>query len=104
MILFKKHFIFPILIDLKTQTRRTWKTPRAKEGTIHQAKTDYSTQGLFAHLHINEVYQERLGDISPQDARKEGGYTVESYIAEFKRVYGFWDENLTVYVVDFETV
>ena len=103
MILFKKHFIFPILTGLKTQTRRTWKRPQAKAGTIHKAKTDY-TAYYFAELQIKEVYQERLGDISPQDARKEGGYTVESYIAEFKRVYGFWDENLTVYVVDFETV
>ena len=103
MILFKKHFVFPILTGLKEHTRRTWKTPRAKEGSIHQAKTDY-TAYYFAELQIKEVYQELLGDISPQDARKEGGYTVQSYIDEFKRVYGFWDDNLEVYVVDFETV
>ena len=103
MILFKKHFIFPILTGLKTQTRRTWKRPQAKAGAIHKAKTDYSLR-YFAELRILKVSQERLGDITEQDAQKEGGYTLESYKAEFKRVYGFWDDDLQVYVVDFETV
>ena len=103
MILFKKHFIFPILTGLKTQTRRTWKRPQAKAGAIHKAKTDYSPC-YFAELHILKVSQERLGDITEQDAQKEGGYNLESYKAEFKRVYGFWDADLEVYVVDFETV
>lgn len=104
MILFQHQHIFPILIGLKTQTRRTWKKARVKVGSTQQAKTELISKHYFAQLKVLAVYQERLGDITEHDAYDEGGYTLESYKEVFQRIYGDWDDNLVVWVVKFEVI
>jgi len=79
LILFKHAHIFPILMGLKTQTRRTWEKARVKPGSIHLAKTKMISKQFFARLRVLEVYQERLGDMTEQDAWEEGGYTLDEY-------------------------
>lgn len=104
MILFKHFHIFPILIGLKTQTRRTWKKARVKIGSTQQAKTEMLSKSYFARLRVLAIYQQRLGDMTDQDAWEEGGYTLEEYKKKFKEIYGFWDENFIVWVVKFELI
>ncbi len=104
MILFKHTHIFPILIGLKIQTRRTWETARVKPGSIQLAKTKIISKQFFARLRVLEVYQERLGDMKEQDAWEEGGYTVDSYRETFQRIYGFRNDNRTVWTVKFEII
>ena len=104
MILFKHSHIFPILIGLKTQTRRTWEKARIKPGSIHLAKTEMISKQFFARLRVLEVYQERLCDMTEQDAWEEGGYTLDSYRETFQRIYGFWDDNRIVWTVKFEII
>lgn len=104
MILFKPYHIFPILIGLKTETRRTWEKPRVKIGSIQKAKTRMISKAYFARLRILAVYQQRLGDMTEQDAYEEGGYTLEGYKQAFQKIYGEWDENMIVYVVKFEVI
>lgn len=104
MILFKHTHIFPILIGLKTQTRRTWKKPRVLIGSIQQAKTEMISKYFFARLRVLAVYQERLGDMTEPDAYEEGGYSLDEYKEVFTQINGFWDDNLIVYVVKFEVL
>ncbi len=104
MILFRHEHIFPILISLKTQTRRTWKKARVKVGSTQKAKTELLSKQYFAQLKILEVRQEKLGDITKQDALEEGGYSLESYKEVFQKIYGEWDDNLQVWVVKFEVI
>jgi hypothetical protein len=59
---------------------------------------------LFARLRILAVYQERLGDMTEQDAWEEGGYTLDEYKETFQRIYGFWDDNRIVWAVKFEII
>jgi len=104
MILFKPEHVEPILRGEKTQTRRIGRC-RWRPGSIHQAKTSLKKGSKpFALLRIVSVRQERLGDISEDDAKKEGYSSVEAYKEVFKRIYGWWDENELVWVVDFEVV
>lgn len=107
MLLFKEWHMKAIQKGEKTQTRRVWKESynKPKKGSIHQAKTCLiCKEYYFAKLEILDVYQERLGDITPEDALKEGGYTVE----EFKRIWiginGEWNPDLMVWVVEFKSV
>ncbi len=104
MILFKRFHVFPILIGLKTQTRRTWAKARVKVGSTQLAKTEMISKAYFARLKIIAVYQERLGDMTEQDAYDEGGYTLEDYKQVFEKINGFWDDNQTVYVIKFEVI
>ncbi len=104
MILFKPEHVDPILWGEKTQTRRTGKR-RWRLGSIHQAKLNFSKGSKpFALLRIVFVHQERLGDISEDDAKREGYPTVEAYKEVFKRIYGWWNPDAEVWVVDFEVV
>lgn len=103
MILFKHEHVAPILSGQKTQTRRTGKL-RWKVGAIRQAKTGYKKDSEFAKLRILAIRSERLGDISPEDAIKEGYNSVAEYIEVFQRIYKRWDPNEVVWVIDYEKV
>ncbi|OPY52206.1 MAG: hypothetical protein A4E48_01224 [Methanosaeta sp. PtaU1.Bin060] len=72
MLLFKPEHIAPILDGRKTETRRIWKKPRAKVGSIHLAKTRMLSKEYFAKLHILYVQRQRFGDISDSEIILEG--------------------------------
>jgi len=55
----------------KTQTRRFWNKPRAKAGSIHQARTKMFGKP-FARLLIREVWSQKVRDITLSDVRAEG--------------------------------
>lgn len=103
MLLFKPYHAKLIQEGIKTQTRRIWKKPRCKIGSIHKAKTKMLSKDYFAELFIVDVHKEFLLDISEKDAWKEGGYTKEQFLR-------IWDEinpihlsksNPEVYVISF---
>ena len=104
MILFKPEHVQPILEGRKTQTRRLGKK-RWNVGQIHQCKTRLFNNETFARVLIRSVRRERLGDIGPEDVAREGYGTRKEYENAWERIYGVpWDDNLDVWVVDFELV
>lgn len=104
MLLFKPCHVVAILNGQKTQTRRIWKKVRCKVGAIHLAKTQMLVKKYFAKLRIKKVWEERLGNLSKEDATKEGGYTPEEYVNVWKEINGDYDPDIIVWVVEFEVV
>jgi hypothetical protein len=104
VLLFKPEHVAPILNGTKTQTRRVWKKPRVRIGSIHKAKTELFSNEHFALLRITGLRKERLGDISEEDARAEGGYTIEEFRKVWERINGRWDPEQEVWVVEFEVI
>lgn len=114
MILFREEHRQPILDDSKTQTRRLGKR-RWNVGAIHQCYTRPAwvkpNPGTpFARVEIAAVRRERLGDISLEDARREGYASPAEYFKAFAAINGqtvpgpaddktFY--NQSVWVVDF---
>lgn len=103
MILFKPMFVGPILAGTKTQTRRTG-SKRWKIGSIHQAKTSYAKDAVFAKLRIVAIRQEKLGEMTEADAVAEGFSCVMAFQNAFRSMYGTWDADQLVWVIDFELV
>lgn len=104
MILFKQVLRHPemILKGKKTQTRRVG-AKRWNVGAVHLAKTQMLSKQYFAKILITGVKQERLGNITLEDAQKEGCESVEEYIDIWKWINkGVWDPKLIVWVIDFE--
>jgi hypothetical protein len=73
-------------------------------GSVQLAKTQMISKAYFTRLKVLAVYQERLGDMTEQDAYDEGGYTLEGYKETFQRIYSFYDPDLLVYVIKFEVI
>lgn len=53
-------------------------------------------------MRVTAVRRERLGDITEEDARKEGYPSVEAYREALERIYGFRDPDTEMWVVEFE--
>ena len=110
MLLFKPEHVPFILNGTKTHTRRIWKRKRCNIGAIHLAKTKMLSKEYFAKLKILRVWQEYLGDISKEDAIKEGYNSREEYFRVFFLIndikpllYNYWLLQ-KVWCVEFEVV
>jgi ParB/RepB/Spo0J family partition protein len=85
----------------KTQTsRKGLRDPAIKPGATFYASV---FEPKYVRLKVKGVERKRLGEFSSEDAKREGGYTLQ----EFKRVWeeiheDDWDDNETVYVINFE--
>jgi hypothetical protein len=106
MLLFKPEHQYPICTGTKTQTRRIWKARRAKVGSTHLAKTQMLSRDFFAKLEILDVYQERLIDISEEDAKAEGYPDSATYLAKFCEINKLkcLPVDLMVWVVKFKVI
>ncbi len=105
MILFKQEHVEPIRLGLKTVTRRKGKR-RWREGVVHKCytKMPFTKGGAepFAHVEIMEVYQQELGLMTGLDADHEGLYTLAEYRRLWEEMYGSWNPDEVVWVVEFE--
>lgn len=115
MVLFKPRHAPLILRKLKWQTRRAWKKPRAKVGSLHWAQLKmFDPASRFARLHILKVWQEPLGKISRADAKAEGGnldpdgkfepYDKKAFLSVFDYINGPGMYEELVYAIEFEVV
>lgn len=120
MILFKLAHVPLILNGTKTQTRRLWidkktkkarEKPRCKVGAIHLAKTKMLSKEYFAKLIILNVWKEKLGDISKEDAIKEGFSCTQDFFDIFfdvnDIVTDFWKHHWMekeIWCVEFEVI
>jgi hypothetical protein len=110
-VLFKDYHIGQIRAGEKTVTRREWKENYnpPNVGTVVAAKTEMLKPDAECDcfIRITGKRRERLGDITPESARREGDYDgIEEFRAGYEAVYGddAWDDDKVVTVVEFEYV
>jgi hypothetical protein len=102
VILFRPEHVEPILRQTKTQTRRQGKK-RWNVGAVHQCQTKLFGSP-FAAVRIMGVRRQRLKHISDADLRAEGYGCLADYKAVFRDIYGEWNGNQMVWVIDFELI
>ena len=58
----------------KTETRRIWKKPHVKVGKTYQCRTSRyaKTPEDSPYIKITAMRKERLGEITPEEAEREG--------------------------------
>ena len=99
---FRLDHMDPIMKGIKTQTsRKALPDPKIRIGAIVHASV---WQPNFAGLHITSIERKRLGNFTEEDAKKEGGYTLEQFKNVWRRIHGEWNENEIVYVIGFEKI
>jgi ParB family chromosome partitioning protein len=80
----------------KQQTTRRRADPRIEAGSIVRADVIQ-----FADLEITDVIRKRLGEMSDDDAREEGGYSLDEFQDLWRRSYGSWNPDELVTIIRF---
>ena len=100
--LFKPEHVDMIMQGIKTATRRAWKRPMAKPGGLYPVQVRmFQRRAECPLIRVTRVYRQRLGDMTEEDARKEGGYTLDEFRDVWIGINGAWDDDQMVYVVEF---
>jgi ParB family chromosome partitioning protein len=92
----------PLLDGTKTQTSRIdVPDPKVKAGaTVHAA----IWEPHIADLRITSIERKKARYFDEDDAKREGGYTLEEFKKKWEEMHGEWDENQLFYVIHFEKV
>ncbi len=90
----------PLLKGVKTQTSRlTLPDQKVKAGAIVRAAI---WEPHVADLRIVSIERKKLKYFDTEDAKREGGYTLEQFKKQWKKIHDEWDENQLVYVIHFQ--
>lgn len=103
--LFRPNHIDLIKQGIKTETRRAWKgKPKVKVGRYYSIMRDYRHKHNpdDGYILIAKLWQQRLGDMTEQEAQAEGGYNLAEYKQIWIGINGSWNDVQIVWVVDFE--
>ena len=93
---FKRSFLPLILSGRKTQTRRM--SGRYRVGEI------YRVNNTEIWILITCRYRQRLGDISPEEARREGFSSIEEFRRAWKKIYDSWNLDMQVWAYEFKVI
>jgi hypothetical protein len=97
--LFKRELLRKVLEGQKTQTRRIHKVT-LKPGRTYAARCTRFEKAQ-ARILITAARQEKLGDITQEDARKEGFTSPEAFKQAWTEMHGDWNPDQIVTVYDF---
>jgi hypothetical protein len=97
---FRLENVQPILSGVKTQvTKKGIPDSKIKtRATVHAAVWEPH----FADLRIVSVERKRLKYFTEEDAKAEGGCTLEEFKKTWKKQHGEWNENELVYTIHFQ--
>jgi hypothetical protein len=98
--MFKKGLIDMVISGRKTQTRRLHKNV-LKVGRIYSVKRSWY-KNTDQYIQITKVYSQKLGDVSEEEARKEGFGSLDEFRDVWIRINGGWDPEMEVTVYEFE--
>ena len=92
----------PLLDGTKTQTSRiNVPDPKVKVGAIVHAAI---WEPHIADLRVTSIERKKSRYFDEEDAKREGGYTLEEFKKKWEETHGEWDENQLFYVIHFEKV
>ena len=90
----------PLIKGIKTQTSRlSIPDQKIKAGATVRAAI---YEPHVADLRITSIERKRLRYFDEEDAKREGGYTLEQFKKQWRKTHGQWDEDQLVYVIHFE--
>jgi hypothetical protein len=98
-LIFKGEHLDKILSGLKTQTRRASR-PKVKAGQSVRLRRGYSKY-LPESIIIQKVFTQKLGDIMEEEIYKEGFNKRNEFIEAWTLLYGSWNSEKTIWVIDF---
>ena len=94
-----------ILQGTKTATRRIWKKPMVKVDGIYKAKLKMLSKDFFTKIKVTKFFKQRLGDMTDEDARKEGYLNKMDFMDVWEQINNCkWDARQEVDVIEFKKI
>ncbi|KYH37131.1 MAG: hypothetical protein AYL28_005480 [Candidatus Bathyarchaeota archaeon B23] len=95
---FKRRYISLIRSGVKIETRRL-RRPRLRVGGIYPIRV--GGELLPDRVRVLKIYPQRLGEMTEEEARREGFKTLEEFRRAWVNIYNHWDADLRVWVIEF---
>ena len=95
---FKWRYIPLIRRGLKTETRRL-RRPRLRVGGIYPLRV--GRRLLPDRVRVLKIYSQRLGEVTEEDARREGFKSLMEFRRAWIDIYQSWDDEQRIWVVEF---
>ncbi|MCD6479840.1 ASCH domain-containing protein [Candidatus Bathyarchaeota archaeon] len=95
---FKWRYIPLIRLGLKTETRRL-RRPRLRVGGIYPLRV--GRRLLPDRVRILNIYPQRLGDVTEEDAHREGFQSLGEFRKAWLDIYHSWDDEQQIWVIEF---
>jgi hypothetical protein len=51
---------------------------------------------------VTDVYRKKLNEFDEEDAKREGGYSLEQFKEVWERIHGVWEPNEAVTIIRFK--
>lgn len=91
-------------------TRREWDENQVTpEKTYRATRGGNVEQGMFVpreecdcFIRVIDVYEQLLGEMTEEDAVREGGYTLDEFREKWEEINDGWDPEQLVWVVEIE--
>jgi N4-acetylcytidine amidohydrolase len=102
--LFKSHLAEKVRAGRKTQSRRISKV-RYREGSVQPVQENYKPGKAKDHIKINRRYEQKLGDVTEEQAIAEGFNNLEEFKAEWCAITKKpWNPEQIVTAYEFELI
>jgi len=98
---FKWRYIPLIRRGLKTETRRL-RRPRLRVGGIYPLRV--GRRLLPDRVRILNIYPQRLGDVTEEDAKRDGFQSLEEFKKAWIDIYQSWNDERWIWVIEFRYV
>ena len=98
--MFKKDLLNLVVSGRKTQTRRLHKNI-LREGRIYALKRSW-IESTGDYIKITKVTRQKLGDVTEEEAVKEGFSNIDEFRSAWIRINGSWNPEMEVTVYEFE--
>lgn len=98
-LIFSPHHIKLIFDEKKTMTRRL--SGRYEPRKLYAVQPGRGEKAV-AWIRIISKKRQLLSKMTEEDALKEGGYTLEEFIALWKEMHHMWTPDMQVWVYEFE--
>jgi hypothetical protein len=100
-LLFRPDEVRLVQYGSKSVSIRPLRKTRMRAGTIYDAKLSVVADRPFARLLVTDIYRRRLGELTDEEALRDGAGSLEEFRKRWEASTGGWDPKEIVRVIEF---
>jgi hypothetical protein len=103
-LLFRPDEVRLVQYGSKSISIRPLRKTRMRAGTVYDAKLSVVSDRPFARLLVVDVYRRRLGELTEEEAGRDGAGSLSEWRQRWEAAAGGWDPSEIVRVIEFRTL